>query len=428
MVDVDRSGVIFTVTRRSRQPVGWSSKPARPGRDARVGAGQPEHLFIHRVRRRILSARVGHQHHAILRSASGDDETIELGRRRHGAHSPTRRLCRSPSWRCRSRTTTAARRTSSPRLAPTAPLYLVQSRPITTLGGPAAGDVKPAAGDVDPADVVPGTTLATGLGASPGVGRRPVRILASPKESSTFRLGDVLVAPMTTPDWAPIHAPGGLWSPTAAGSPVTPQSSSRELRHSVCGRRAGCDDASLRGRAGHRRRPRGAVRPACRRRRRAGRRGSRRAGIGGDFGRRSPPADRHPALRQPRAPEQADGSPRSPVDGVGLLRAEFLLTVRSAESTSRLIAGGRDAEFVTKLSDALVRICRPFAPRPVIYRTTDFRTNEFRGLEGGEVEPVEANPMIGYRGCYRYVAGARTVRAGARGSSRCARRCRTCTS
>jgi pyruvate,water dikinase len=39
----------------------------------------------------------------------------------------------------------------------------------------------------------------------------------------------------------------------------------------------------------------------------------------------------------------------------------------------------------------------------VIYRAMDFRTNEFRGLEGGERhEPVESNPMIGYRGCFRY--------------------------
>ena len=86
-------------------------------------------------------------------------------------------------------------------------LFLVQSRPITTLAEPAAGDASPAAGNVNPAagDVNPaGTVLATGLGASPGVASGPVRILASPNESSTFRPCDVLVAPMTTPDWAPI--------------------------------------------------------------------------------------------------------------------------------------------------------------------------------------------------------------------------------
>jgi pyruvate,water dikinase len=56
------------------------------------------------------------------------------------------------------------------------------------------------------------------------------------------------------------------------------------------------------------------------------------------------------------------------------------------------------------MSESLLRITRAFAPRPVVYRTIDFRTNEFRGLEGGdEFEPVEENPMIGYRGCFRYV-------------------------
>lgn len=50
------------------------------------------------------------------------------------------------------------------------------------------------------------------------------------------------------------------------------------------------------------------------------------------------------------------------------------------------------------------RVAATFTPRPVIYRATDFRSNEFRGLRGGEnYEPVEHNPMIGYRGCYRYI-------------------------
>jgi pyruvate, water dikinase len=65
--------------------------------------------------------------------------------------------------------------------------------------------------------------------------------------------------------------------------------------------------------------------------------------------------------------------------------------------------GGRD-EFLDRMSGSLLEITRAFAPRPVIYRTIDFRSNEFRGLEGGDAfEPVEENPMIGYRGCFRYV-------------------------
>ena len=70
----------------------------------------------------------------------------------------------------------------------------------------------------------------------------------------------------------------------------------------------------------------------------------------------------------------------------------------------KLIADGGSRQFVDRLTASLLEITEPFAPRPVVYRTTDFRTNEFRALVGGEeFEPEEANPMIGFRGCYRYL-------------------------
>ena len=70
----------------------------------------------------------------------------------------------------------------------------------------------------------------------------------------------------------------------------------------------------------------------------------------------------------------------------------------------QLMAEGRERELVDRMCASLLRITRAFAPRPVVYRTIDFRSNEFRGLVGGAAfEPVEDNPMIGYRGCYRYV-------------------------
>ena len=93
------------------------------------------------------------------------------------------------------------------------------------------------------------------------------------------------------------------------------------------------------------------------------------------------------------------------VDGVGLLRAEMLLTdaLGGAHPRQVLAEGGREG-FLQSMAASLLRITRAFAPRPVVYRTIDFRTNEFRGLRGGDgFEAVEANPMIGYRGCYRYV-------------------------
>ncbi len=50
-------------------------------------------------------------------------------------------------------------------------------------------------------------------------------------------------------------------------------------------------------------------------------------------------------------------------------------------------------------------VARELFPRPLVVRLSDFRTNEFRGLKGGdEVEPIEANPMIGWRGVSRYIS------------------------
>ena len=104
-------------------------------------------------------------------------------------------------------------------------------------------------------------------------------------------------------------------------------------------------------------------------------------------------------------PDQAEAVAALPVDGVGLLRAEFMLTDALAGVHPRkLVSEGRDRELVDKMTASLLRITRAFAPRPVVYRTIDFRSNEFRGLDGGDqFEPTEENPMIGYRGCYRYI-------------------------
>ncbi|MFH1200419.1 MAG: phosphoenolpyruvate synthase, partial [Candidatus Micrarchaeota archaeon] len=101
--------------------------------------------------------------------------------------------------------------------------------------------------------------------------------------------------------------------------------------------------------------------------------------------------------------EKADQVAAENVDGVGLLRAEFMLA-GIGKHPKMLIKQGRQQEFVDSLAKGLRKFCAAFSPRPVIYRATDFKTNEYRNLEGGaEFEPQEENPMIGFRGCFRYV-------------------------
>jgi pyruvate,water dikinase len=93
------------------------------------------------------------------------------------------------------------------------------------------------------------------------------------------------------------------------------------------------------------------------------------------------------------------------VDGIGLLRAEFMiLSALEGVHPRRLLAEGQADRFVERMAASLETIAGAFAPRPVVYRAMDFRTNEFRNLAGGEAfEPVEDNPMIGYRGASRYL-------------------------
>jgi pyruvate,water dikinase len=94
-----------------------------------------------------------------------------------------------------------------------------------------------------------------------------------------------------------------------------------------------------------------------------------------------------------------------PVDGVGLLRAEFMVAdALDGVHPRLLIERGDQQRFVDAMAESLLTITRAFSPRPVVYRSIDFRSNEFSNLEGGDrFEPQEENPMIGYRGCFRYV-------------------------
>ena len=102
-------------------------------------------------------------------------------------------------------------------------------------------------------------------------------------------------------------------------------------------------------------------------------------------------------------PEIADRVANRHVDGVGLLRAEFIIA-RIGEHPRTFFESGRQREYIDRLAQGIRKIAGEFAPRPVVYRATDFKTNEYANLAGGDRhEPHEENPMIGYRGAARYV-------------------------
>jgi pyruvate,water dikinase len=103
-------------------------------------------------------------------------------------------------------------------------------------------------------------------------------------------------------------------------------------------------------------------------------------------------------------PERAKEIAKLNVDGVGLLRAEFMIAnigIHPKEAIKKKEQGA----FITKLAHDMEIFAREFYPRPITYRATDFKTNEYRSLPGGvHWEPIEPNPMLGFRGAFRYVS------------------------
>jgi pyruvate,water dikinase len=278
--------------------------------------------------------------------------------------------------------------------------WIVQSRPITTLGEEAGEEA-------------PGTVLVSGLAAAPGLGTGAVRILHSPADGPTLREGEVLVATMTNPDWVPTMRRAAALVTDGGGVTCHAAIVGRELhlptivgtRHATTVLRDGelvtVDGAkgvvyagAAPSAAPSAAPPTAAGAPAAQ-------------PFSAATAQAAPPAETTGTLLYVNLAiaDHAEEVAAMPVDGVGLLRAEFMITdALKGEHPKHLLATGRREEFVTTMAESVLRITRAFAPRPVVYRAVDFRTNEFRGLTGGaEFEPVEDNPMIGYRGCYRYI-------------------------
>jgi pyruvate,water dikinase len=103
-------------------------------------------------------------------------------------------------------------------------------------------------------------------------------------------------------------------------------------------------------------------------------------------------------------PERIAEVSKLKADGVGLLRAEFMIA-NIGMHPKQAIADHKQKVFIDRLAGDLEKFCKAFDPRPVVYRATDFKTNEYRALPGGKAwEPVEPNPLMGFRGAFRYVA------------------------
>ena len=270
--------------------------------------------------------------------------------------------------------------------------YIVQSRPVTTT-------ISTMAEEEDDGAPEPAPIILEGAAASPGVAFGTVKVVRGPEDIDLVREGDILVAAMTTPDFVPAMKRAAGIVTDEGGRLCHAAIVSRELGVPCV---VGTESATSRLSAGREITvdgSRGVVYEG---------KADGRLAWADEWQRRRAEAinikTRTKVYLNLAEPSLADLMAKENVDGVGLLRAEFIVADYIKEHPRLCIDEGRPEDFITKLANGLREFAKAFHPRPVVYRTTDFKTNEYRNLKGGaRYEFEEENPMIGYRGAARYI-------------------------
>lgn len=277
-------------------------------------------------------------------------------------------------------------------------IFILQTRPITTLGShKIALEEKEKLGKAIAKQL---KLILRGDPASPGISSGKVRIIHSARQIGQIKSGEILVTEMTTPDFVPAMRRAVAIVTDKGGQTSHAAIVSRELGITCV---VGTSKAT--------------------KMLKTGQMISVNGKSGEIFSGALPPSKVKTLIATQEAPRVEttrqtatkvyvnlgepdlvkDVAARN-VDGVGLLRAEFMIA-QIGTHPKKMIHDGKRNIFISKLANGLETFARGFDPRPVVYRATDFKTNEYRHLTGGKTfEPEEENPMLGYRGAFRYVA------------------------
>ncbi len=278
-------------------------------------------------------------------------------------------------------------------------VFIVQSRPITTIKNNEAKKAKD--GKTDGHNFQTDKPILIGAPASPGIGTGVVKIIYSPSEISKINKGDILVAPQTNPDYVPAMKRAAAIVTEKGGRTSHAAIVSRELGiPAVVGAEGATkvlksgEVVTVDGSTGEIYKGKKVTLTSVSQKHQEKEKSTR--------------SSRLKTLTKVYVnlaePEQAEKIAKMNVDGVGLLRAEFMIAEIGIHP-KEFIRKKREELFIRKLAKDLMKFVKPFSPRPVIYRSTDFKSNEYRHLIGGEkYEPKEENPMLGYRGASRYIA------------------------
>ncbi len=258
-----------------------------------------------------------------------------------------------------------------------------------------------------------GAPLVTGVAVGEKIGHGTVHVLLDPNKLKSFKEGDILVTSMTDPAWEPIMKRASAIITDRGGRTCHSAIISRELGLPCI---VGAENATEVLKSGT------VATVSCA----EGERGNVYYGkIDFKVETRIIKDEKRPetqVMMNVGDPDRAFAASMYPNDGVGLARLEFIINNHigihpmalvnyprlkrreDIETISQKIGEEDPKEFfVRKLSEGIAKIAAAFYPKPVIVRMSDFKSNEYARLIGGaEYEPIEENPMLGFRGASRY--------------------------
>ncbi len=267
-----------------------------------------------------------------------------------------------------------------------------------------------------------GKIIVTGMAIGSKVGQGKANVILSPNDLHNFKAGDVLITNMTDPDWEPIMK---------IASAIVTNKGGRTCHAAIVSRELGIPCVIGTGNATEKVSSGQEVTVSCC----EGETGYVYEGFlkydVDTINIEELPKTRTKIMMNVGIPEQAFSQAMIPNDGVGLAREEFIINSHigihplalveyerlknSSEDNEEIRQIVKEIEertiiyrdkkqfFIDKLAEGIGRIAAAFYPKDVIVRLSDFKTNEYRNLLGGHLyEPIESNPMIGWRGASRY--------------------------
>ncbi len=258
-----------------------------------------------------------------------------------------------------------------------------------------------------------GAPLVSGVAVGEKIGHGTAHVLLDSAKLNTFKQGEILITSMTDPAWEPIMKRASAIVTERGGRTCHSAIISRELGIPCI---VGTGDATEKIKNGT------DVTVSCA----EGERGNIYYGkIDFKVEKQKITDTKRPmtqVMMNVGDPDHAFTVSRLPNDGVGLARLEFIINnhigihpmalvnypnLKAAADveliSNRILEEDPKEFFVRSLAEGIGRIAAAFYPKPVIVRMSDFKSNEYAMLVGGkEFEPVEENPMIGFRGASRY--------------------------